>query len=405
MKSEFVFTSESVTEGHPDKLCDQVSDAIVDEFLIQDPYSRIIAECAVSNTILFIAARFASRAGVDLTAVARQVIGQVGYDRADFNSKTCSILTSLKELPCGEKDRLDERDLSEEELDLLAVSHQVTVFGYACTHTAVLMPIPIWLANKMAKRLSWARIQKKMPYLAPDGRAQVGVVFRDRLPARIHSVTVVTSQWPSAPVDPARLEQDIREIVLGPIFRSEPLRPDADTQIFINPEGSFSVGGPAVHSGLTGRKNAVDTYGEYSRQSERALSGKDPLRIDRAGAYAARHAAKNVVAAGLAAECEVQLSYSLGRSRPISIGVDTFGTGTVPDEEVTARVERCFDFRLGGIVKRFNLRHLPNLAKGAFYRKLAAYGQVGRDDLEPALPWEALDHLNSLRETAKALRR
>src|SRR5712691_3798600 len=398
MQKDFMFTSESVTEGHPDKLCDQISDAILDRFLQQDPYSGVIAECAVSTAIVFIAARFASHASVDIPNIARQVIDQVGYNQQAFNAKTCTIVTSLKELPPEERRSFDERELSEEEMDRIAVKNQVTAFGFACAQTPALLPLPIWLAHRLARRLAVVRQQKILPYLSADGKTQVGVEYRDRRPSRIHSITVIGSQNQS-PVaggpSLTQLQDDLQEVVINEVFRAEEIRPDDTTRIFINPDGPFIISGPSVHSGLTGRKNAIDTYGEYSRHSGAALSGKDPTRIDRVGAYVARHAAKNVVAAGLASECEVQLSYSIGLSRPVSVQVETFGTGTVDDATLAHRLEHRFDFRLGGIVRRFDLRRLPAARQGIFYRPLAAYGQVGRVDLD--LPWESVDQADSLR--------
>lgn len=398
MKKDFIFTSESVTEGHPDKLCDQVSDAIVDHFLQQDPYSRVIAECAVSTAIIFIAARFESNASVDFPNIARQVISQIGYDQQSFNAKTCSIVTSLKDLPHEEHCCFDERKLTDEEMDAIPVRNQVTIFGFACNQTSAFIPLPIWLAHRLARKLTSVRLQKILTYLAPDGKTQVGVEYRDGRPYRIHSVTVIASQdRPSAAGGPdmRRLEDDIRQAVIDSVFLDEEIRPDRNTRIFVNPDGPFIVGGPSVHSGLTGRKTAIDTYGEYSRQSGAALSGKDPLRIDRIGAYAARYAAKNIVAAGLADECELQLSYSIGLSRPVSIQVETFSTGRVSDEKISKIVERFFDFRLAGIIRQFNLRYLPSTLKGGFYRKLAAYGHVGRMDI--GLPWELTDRIHAIK--------
>lgn len=399
MKKDFIFSSESVTEGHPDKLCDQISDAIVDHFLQQDPFSSVIAECAVSTAIVFIAARFSSSAHVDFSSVARNVISQVGYDRHDFSSKTCSIVTSLKELPTEDYRVFNERELSDQELDLIPVRNQVTNFGFACNQTPALMPYPIWLAQKLSRKLSSVRFQKILPYLAPDGKTQVAMEYKSGMPYRIYSITIVASQHqaerhggPSI----NKLRSDIRDAVIDAVFTDEEITPDGNTKIFINPEGPFITGGPSVHSGLTGRKNAIDTYGEYSRHSGAALSGKDPTRIDRVGAYAARYAAKNVVAAKLAEQCEVQLSYSIGQARPVSIQVETFGTGKISDEAIASLIERHFDFRIGGILKQFNLRYLPSQIKGGFYRKLAAYGHVGRMDI--GLPWEQTDKAALLAE-------
>jgi S-adenosylmethionine synthetase len=391
MSDDFMLTSESVTEGHPDKLCDQISDAIIDHFLQKDPFSRVIAECAVSTAIVFIAARFESEGSVDFPSIAREVINQVGYHQHAFNGKTCSIVTSLKELNRDDRVRKDEKDLTDEEIENIFVKNQVTVFGFACNQTPSLMPLPIWLAHKLARKITSVRLKKTLSYLAPDGTTQVGVEFRNRKPYRIHSITVVVSQnLPDVP-DIKKLIDEIGETVIMPVFEDELIKPDQKTRIFINPDGPFVVGGPSSHSGLTGRKNAIDTYGEYSRHSGSALSGKDPSRIDRIGAYAARYAAKHIVAAGLAEECEIQLSYSIGFSRPVSIHAQTFGTGRLPDGDITAIVEKCFDFRLAGIIKQFNLRRLPSLMKGGFYKKLAAYGHVGR--MEMGLPWETTDKL------------
>jgi S-adenosylmethionine synthetase len=268
------------------------------------------------------------------------------------------------------------------------------VFGYACNQTPAFLPLPIYLAHKLARRLSAVRLTRQLTYLRPDAKTQVGVEYRDRHPARIHSISLLASHVREPLPDADAMCADLVKHVIEPAFADEPLRPDADSQVFINPEGPIPLGGPALHAGLTGRKNAIDTYGEYSRHSGAALSGKDPLRIDRTGAYAARHAAKNVVAAGLAEECEVALSYTIGQARPVSIQVETFGTGRAADAEIARRLEAHFDFRPAGIVRRFNLRHLPAANKGGFYRKLAAYGHVGRLDI--GLPWELTDQVRSL---------
>ncbi len=393
-----MFTSESVTEGHPDKLCDIISDAIIDHVLQKDPYANIIAECAVSTAIVFIAARFATSARVDYANIAREVISQVDYDERVFNAKTCSVITSLTEIPQGGGLLIDERSLSEEEIERIPARNQVTVFGFACNQTAALMPLPIWLAHRLARKLVAVRLQKALDYLAPDGKTQVGIEYRGGRPSRVHSITIIASQKRASGKggpDAKRLHDDIREMVLNPVFQDEEIRPDDHTQIYINPDGPFIGGGPAKHSGLTGRKNAIDTYGEYSRHSGAALSGKDPSRIDRIGAYAARYAAKNIVAAGLAASCEVQLSYSIGFSRPVSVQVETFGTGKISDEKIADIIEKNFDFRQAGIISHFNLRFLPAQIKGGFYRKLAAYGHVGRMDI--GLPWELTDKINAVK--------
>jgi S-adenosylmethionine synthetase len=389
MKGSFIFTSESVTEGHPDKLCDQISDALVDRFLVQDPFAQITAECAVATGILFVAARFAAEAAVDIPGIARQVVAEAGYERDGFDPKTCSVMTSLTEISPAARPCADERYLDDAEIERIPAHNQTTVFGYACTQTPDLMPLPIWLCHKLARRLAEMRRGGDLPYLAPDGKTQVAVEYAGGRPRRIHGLSIIAALDADRAPSDNRLREDLIESVVRPAFAGEALAPDAETAMFFNPGGSFLVGGPAMHAGLTGRKNGVDTYGEYARQSDSALSGKDPSRIDRVGAYAARYAAKNVVAAGLAEECEVQLCYTIGQSRPVSMRVETFGTGSRPDGEIAARVAGAVDFRPAGIVRRFQLRHLPGMAKGWFYRRLSAYGHVGRTDM--ALPWEETD--------------
>jgi S-adenosylmethionine synthetase len=395
MLDNFMFTSESVTEGHPDKLCDQISDAIIDHFLTQDPCATIRAESAVSGAILFIAARFASSANIDFARMARQVILQIGYDGPEFNAQTCSVLTSPKALPTEKGCLFDETALTDAEIEKIRSKNQVTVFGFACDQTPQLMPLPITLAHKLTRRLSDVRHQKLLPYLMPDGKVQVGVEFKNRRPKRIYSITVTAEQRSLKEPKMTKLRRDIREVVIEPVFNGDRLKPDSKTRIMINPDGPYQ-GGPTHHSGLTGRKNAVDTYGEFARRSEKALSGKDMLRIDRIGAYAARYAAKNVVAAGLASECEVMLSYSIGLTRPVSLEVHTFGTGKLPDERITKLVSKHFEFRLAGILKEFRLRHLPAAHPDGFFQKLAAYGHFGRTDID--LPWEMTDKVNYLKE-------
>jgi len=353
MTSPYVFTSESVTEGHPDKLCDQISDALVDEYLYQDRLAQVAAECAVSTGIVFVAVKVASDAMVDVPNTVRKVILQVGYNRGKFNGHTCTILTNINALP-GPEPRLDEMLLDDEGLDRLTAQDNVTVFGYACTHTPALMPLPIWLAHRLVHRLDQTR-HRELDYLAPDGKCQVAVVFEDHTPQRIHSITLIATQRKKKPFL-EELQRDLLEVVIQPVFAEETVRPDAHTLIRINPEGVIKGGGPLLHTGLTGRKHGVDTYGGFARQGSAALSGKDPLRVDRTGAYAARYAAKNIVAAGLATHCEVQISYTIGLARPVSLRVETFGTGRLPDDALAQRLMRWFDFRPGGIVRSFGLR-------------------------------------------------
>jgi len=293
----------------------------------------------------------------------------------------------------GLRPRFDEIVLDEEGLSHLTAQENVTLFGYACTHTPDLAPLPLWCAHRLMRQYDGVR-RKTLRYLAPDAKCQVGIAFVGRMPHRIDSITLLASQQDSR-VSLATLHTDLIEQVIRPAFADQPFAPDERTRIQINPEGAVFEGGPALHAGLTGRKNGVDTYGGFSRQSSAALSGKDPTRIDRIGAYAARHAAKNIVAAGLAEQCEVQLSYSIGIAEPVSVRVETYGTGRLDDDTLTDRVARHFDFRPGGIIRRLRLRQLATMCHGDLYRRLAVYGHVGRSDLD--LPWEATDEAEALR--------
>ena len=396
MNDDFIFTSESVTAGHPDKLCDQVSDGIVDHFLKQDSNSSIVAECAVSSGVMFISAHYASQARLDIADIARQVIRGVGYPKQVFDADACTIMTSFMDHTAKEYRPYDLDNMDDADIGLITAKHQVTVFGYACDQTPALMPLPIWLAHRLADVLDSPKVQKKLPYLLPDGKSQVGIEFRNGKPKRIHSITLVASQTDADAVAPEQLRDDLIDRVVGPALKDEKFKPDEKTQMFVNPEGPLIGGGPAAHSGLTGRKTGIDSYGEYARHSGAALSGKDPLRIDRVGAYAARYAAKNVVAAGLAKECEVQLSYSIGASRPVSLRVRTFGSGSVDDKELTARVTEVIDFRLGAIVRDLQLQKLPaSHHDEGFYQRLAVYGHMGRTDLD--VPWEKTDKVKALK--------
>lgn len=391
MALDMIFTSESVTSGHPDKLCDQISDAAIDAFLRQDPGARASVECAVATSVVFLAARFAADAVIDLPALARNVIADAGYLDSRFDARSCSILTSLIELP------LDMRESSFAMLDNAAldryVAHdQANVFGYACLETPELMPLPISLAHRLARALDQARCTG-MKWLSPDGKTQVSVEYRDSRPVRIHGISLTCAVEPDTPG--AEVEQHLRTVAMDALADCAP-GPDASTEVHINAGESYEIGGPARHAGLTGRKNGIDTYGEIARQSGAALSGKDPSRIDRTGAYAARYSAKNIVAAGLAGRCEVHLAYAIGQARPLSLSVDTFGTGRLRDDAIAKRLAAVFDFRPAAISHRFGLRTRPagSDARG-FYRPLAVYGHFGRADLD--LPWEATDIVDALR--------
>ena len=395
MSKNFLFTSESVTEGHPDRVCDIISDAVVDRFLQQDAYTRVLTECALSKNVVFLAARFASKAVVDIPEVARSAIAEIGYHPQEFNASDCTVVTSFVAQSLDNRCDEDEKGLSEAELDRITVRNQVTQFGFACTQTPDLLPFPIVIANRLAHQLTAARRERVVPYLSPDCTTQVGVEFECGRPTRIHSVTLIAGTHGVPDLGPAELRRDLSQWVIAPVFEKEVIRPDERTEIFVNPRGMFHKSGPAAHSGMTGRKTASDSYGGFARQSGSALSGKDPMRIDRVGAYAARYAAKNVVAAGLAEQCEVQLSYSIGQAQPVSVVVSTFGTSSVGEDEIKARLEEHFDFRLGAIIRDFDLRRLPTRHKGGFYRKLPAHGHFGASFVE--LPWELTDKADVLR--------
>ena len=396
MITDFVFTSQSVTEGHPDRLCDTISDAIVDAFLRQDSTSRITAECAISKNVLFLATRFASEAIVDIPDIARSIIKGVGYRSKDFNAAECTVVTSQIEQSKTPRE-MNLSSVDDEEIDQITVSHQTTVFGYACRHTPELMPLPIALANRLARQLSKARRHASIDYVSPDCTSQVGVEFANDSPSRIDSITLIIGcEDPDSLPAFAKIEEDLRHHVINPVFRNAAIKPDNLTRITINPNGPYLRSGPSAHSGMTGRKTDSDTYGSFARHCGSALSGKGPSRIDRAGAYAARYAAKNIVAAGLAEQCEVQLSYSIGYPGPVSVYLTTKGTGVIEDYEIRKRLLRHFDFRLGAIVRDLELRELTQKYNGHFYQKLPVNGHFGDNGLP--LPWEKTDKAELLAE-------
>jgi S-adenosylmethionine synthetase len=390
MSPDMIFTSESVTPGHPDKLCDQISDAAVDALLREDESARVVVECALATGVVFLAARYAADARIDLPSLARAIISQAGYVSEGFDARTCSILTSLAELPLAAR----EAEPAEGDEDAIArrIAHeQANVFGYACHDTAELMPAPVVSAHKIAKALDAAR-RAGFTALSPDAKTQVSVEYRDARPRRLHSLSLTVALDDTAAPD---AHERLRALALDALANQE-IGPDAETHVVINAAGPLEIGGPARHAGLTGRKNGIDSYGEIARMSGSALSGKDPSRIDRSGAYAARYAAKNIVAAGLAARCEVHVAYAIGQAEPLSLCVETFNTGRLSDQEITKRLAAAFDFRPAAIVRRFRLRTRPGLAGPAgFYLPLATYGHFGRADLD--LPWEATDLAAALR--------
>ncbi len=384
MARQTIFSSESVTRGHPDKICDQVADGIVDAFLSQDPAAEVAAECAVATGLVFLAVNSVAAISVDVTRIARDVIADIGYSaESGFDPETCSVVTSVSH-------RTPDGGSAQR-------AQQASLFGYACLDTPERMPLPIALAHGLARRLDEVRQKGVLPYLAPDGKTLVAVEFQDDRAVRIHTVIVSVQHTPALD-RPGRLAADLREAVLPAVFDPAPLAPDKRTKVLINPGGAFLVGGPRRDAGLTGRKTVVDTYGGFARQGGGALSGKDPAHVDRFGAYAARYMARNVVAAGLARRCEIQLSYGVGEEHPLAVTVQTFGTGTRPDQQIERALVNLVDLRPASIVEAFSLRELPERRGGEFYRTLAAYGHFGRTDLD--IPWEREDLVAPLRKAA-----
>ncbi len=414
----FLFTSESVTEGHPDKVCDQISDAILDEFLTKDPKSRVAAETTVTTGMALVCGEITSSCYVDIPSIVRNTIKSIGYNGEEgggFDYKTCAVLTSIDEQSTdiaggvnkALETRLDNADTSKDETLDIGAGDQGIMFGYACSETKELMPLPISLAHKLAYRLSQVRKQKLLDYLRPDGKSQVTVEYENGKPKRIDTIVISTQHDPEIRgiKDNQKIQEIIREdminLVIKPVFDNYEIKPDETTKYLINPSGRFVIGGPQGDAGLTGRKIIVDTYGGYARHGGGAFSGKDPTKVDRSAAYAARWVAKNIVKAGLAEKCEIELAYAIGRAQPVSVLVDTFGTGKIADEILSDIVVETFDLRPAAIIKQFDLRNLPAKNGGKFYQKLAAYGHVGREDF--LIPWEETQMADVLAKKASAV--
>ncbi len=410
--SRYLFTSESVTEGHPDKICDQISDAILDAFLTQDPKARVAAECSVTTGLVLVSGEITSSCYVDIASVVRRTVEEIGYigeSAGGFDGKTCAVLLSIDEQSVDIAGGVDQAhevrgQLSSDEIDRIGAGDQGIMFGFACNETEELMPLPIQVAHALVRRMAEVRKQGLLPYLRPDGKSQVTVEYVDDKPVRIDTVVISTQHDPiiENETDNARIqkriEADLKQHVIEEVFKHYSVKPDANTRYFINPSGRFVIGGPQGDAGLTGRKIIVDTYGGYARHGGGAFSGKDPTKVDRSAAYAARYVAKNIVAAGLADKCEVQVGYAIGVARPMSIYINTFGTGKLTDNTLSQLVEAHFDLRPAAIIQNFDMQGLPAKRGGRFYRNLAAYGHLGRPDLD--LPWERLDKVDALREAA-----
>lgn len=413
--SKFLFTSESVTEGHPDKVCDQISDAILDEFLTKDQKSRVAAETTVTTGMVLVCGEITADCYVDIPSVIRNTIKEIGYagkEGGGFDYKDCAVLTSIDEqssdIAGGVNAALESRnalaETSKEELDNIGAGDQGIMFGFACDETPELMPLPISLAHRLALKLAEVRKNGTLSFLRPDGKTQVTVEYENGEPVRIDTIIISTQHDDeiNGETDNAKIQEIIRQgimsEVIDPVFANDKIKPDNSTKYLINPSGRFVIGGPQGDAGLTGRKIIVDTYGGYSRHGGGAFSGKDPTKVDRSAAYASRYVAKNIVAAGLAKKCEVQLAYAIGVAEPVSVFVETFGTGKISDDEISRLVRENFDLRPAAIIKNFDLRGLPAKNGGKFYQKLAAYGHMGRMDIQ--VPWENTDKAESLRHQA-----
>ena len=386
-----LFTSESVTEGHPDKICDQVSDAILDEILKVDPIARVACETLTTTGIVMVVGEITTSQYVDIQSIVRNVLKEIGYTRAKFgfDASTCSVITSINEqsrdIALGVDSALEYKNGNEDKYNSVGAGDQGMMFGYACTETDEFMPLPITLAHKLSKRLSYVRKNDILGYLRPDGKSQVTVEYIDGVPSRIEAIVVSTQHSPSVKLE--QIKKDIKEFVIDEVIPDYLI--DENTKIYVNHTGRFEIGGPMGDSGLTGRKLIVDTYGGFGRHGGGAFSGKDPTKVDRSGAYMARYIAKNIVASGICEKLEIGISYAIGVAKPLSIYVDTFGTGKISDDKIIEIINKVFDLRPAAIIDILDLRR-------PIYRQIAAYGHFGRDDLD--LPWEKLDRVEDIKK-------
>ena len=391
----YLFTSESVTEGHPDKLCDQVSDAVLDACLAQDPYSRVACETATKTGFVMVLGEITTRAFVNFDELVRRVVKEIGYDDTDkgFDGNTCAVMSAIAnqsgDIAMGVDKALEAKagEMTDAEIEAIGAGDQGMMFGYACNETPALMPMPIYLAHNLTRQLSVVRKSGELPWLRPDGKSQVTIEYQYGKPVRVDTVLVSTQHAPD--ISHAEITEQVMENVIIPMLPGEMV--DDRMKVYVNPTGRFVIGGPMGDAGVTGRKIIVDTYGGMGRHGGGAFSGKDPTKVDRSGAYAARWVAKNVVAAGLADRCEVQVAYAIGVARPLSINIETFDTGVVPDHQIAKLVDETFDLRPGAIIRDLNLRR-------PIYQQTAAYGHFGRPDLD--LPWEQTNKADELRAAA-----
>lgn len=408
MSRRYLFTSESVTEGHPDKICDQISDTILDTLLTHDPRSRVAAEVVVNTGLVLITGEITSQSHINFVELARKKIAEIGYTNADngFSADSCAVLVAVDEqspdIAQGVTTAQEQRQaLSEDELDRIGAGDQGIMFGFACNETPEYMPLPISLAHRISRRLAAVRKTGDLAYLRPDGKTQVSITYEDGIAVGIDTILVSTQHDNAigAITDndavQTKIKADLWEAVVQPTFVDLAIQPNPQTRFLVNPTGKFVIGGPQGDAGLTGRKIIVDTYGGYSRHGGGAFSGKDPTKVDRSAAYAARYVAKNIVAAGLADKCEVQVSYAIGVARPVSLMLETFGTGKADEGELLEVVQKHFELRPAGIIQAFNLQALPAERGGRFFQDVAAYGHFGRDDLD--LPWEKTDKVDLLK--------